>query len=221
MDKIRKLIAKRIEERGLTYKQVSLALGKNHAYMQQYVERGVPSTLRERTRSQLAELLDIPEEDIGGPQQKKATRAPAGDVPNLTIHSGAGNGGLLHIAVDEAGKISDPEHTDGFWSFPESVKNLWRSMGNTYALPVIGDSMDPTITSGSFVFIDTGHTTPVPEDIYAINYGDGLMVKRIALVPRSDKVRVISDNSRYPDYELLRTDVEVYGRVIAVFQWRG
>ncbi|PRX10271.1 UNVERIFIED_ORG: phage repressor protein C with HTH and peptisase S24 domain [Martelella mediterranea] len=221
MDKIRRLIAKRIQERGLTYKQVSLALGKNHAYMQQYVERGVPTTLKERTRSQLAELLDIPEEDIGGPQHGKPAPVPEGDVPNLTIHSGAGNGGLLHIAVDENGNVRDPANTDGFWSFPQSVKNLWRSMGNTYAFPVIGDSMHPTITSGSYVFIDTGHKNPAPEDIYAINYGDGLMVKRIALVPRSDKVRVISDNDRYPDYELLRTDLEVYGRVIAVFQWRG
>jgi len=220
MDRIRRIIAKRIQERGLTYKDVSLALGRNHAYIQQYIERGTPSELKERTRSKLAELLDIPEIEIGGPAAVEKNETPKGDVPNLTIHSGAGNGGLLHISVDEAGSITDPSQTDGFWSFPESVRNAWRAMGHTYAIPVIGDSMAPTIKSGSFAFIDTGHTNPVPEDIYAINYGDGLMIKRIALVPQSDKVMIISDNTRYPDHELLRSDLEVYGRVIATFQWR-
>ena len=88
-------------------------------------------------------------------------------------------------------------------------------------MPVTGDSMEPTLVGGAFVFVDTSHTVPSPPDIYAIDYGDGLMIKRIELVPQSELVRVISDNDRYRTYEMRREDLRVYGRVIASFQWRG
>jgi len=81
--------------------------------------------------------------------------------------------------------------------------------------------MEPTLTSGSYVFVDMTHTVPQPEDIYACDYGDGLTIKRLQLVPRTDKIKVMADNPRYSDYELLREEVRVYGRVVAWFQWRG
>lgn len=146
-----------------------------------------------------------------------------GDVENLTIVSGAGGGGLLSVEYREDGSLLDPAMADGFWSFPESIKSGWRNLDRIKALPVIGDSMEPTLVKGSTVFIDTTHVYPNPEDIYACDFGDGLVIKRLKLVPRSDKIMVISDNSdRYGDAdELLREDVTVYGRVVAWFQWRG
>lgn len=110
---------------------------------------------------------------------------------------------------------------NGFWSFPDVVKAGWRNMPNVYSVPVTGDSMEPTLTSGSYVFIDMTHTVPQPEDIYACDFGDGLSIKRLQLVPRSEKIKVISDNTRYATYELRRDEVRVYGRVVAWFQWRG
>ncbi len=147
----------------------------------------------------------------------------AGDVQNLTIVSGAGGGGLLNVEYREDGALLDPSMSDGFWSFPESIKMGWKNLDHIKALPVIGDSMEPTLTKGSTVFIDTSYTYPNPEDVYACDVGDGLVIKRLKLIPRSDKILVISDNTeRYgqPD-ELLREEVRVYGRVVAWFQWRG
>ncbi len=147
----------------------------------------------------------------------------AGDVENLTIISGAGGGGLLSVEYDHDGSLIDPAMSDGFWSFPDSIKAGWRDLNRIKALPVVGDSMEPTITKGSTVFIDTSHTYPNPEDIYALDTGDGLVIKRLALIPRTEKIRVISDNrERYGEpFELDRQDVRVYGRVVAWFQWRG
>lgn len=151
--------------------------------------------------------------------------APAGsrkgDIPSLTIHGGAGNGGALHIETRDNGTLIDPEMTDGFWSFPDGVRQSWPGMNKCYAFPVIGDSMAPTLASGSFVFVDVTHTVPSPSDIYAIDTGDGLVIKRVELIPRSENIRIISDNPQYSDHELLRQDVRVYGRVRAWFQWRG
>lgn len=143
-----------------------------------------------------------------------------GDIANFTIHAGMGNGGTVSVQVDEDGMAIDPSDSDGFWSFPEQVKAGWREMTKTYAMPVTGDSMEPTLTSGSYVFVDTSHNYPSPPDLYAVNYGHGLMIKRLELLPE-DKVHVISDNERYSNFEFHASEIEVYGRVVASFQWRG
>lgn len=158
-----------------------------------------------------------------GNKREKYQPMHTGDVENLTIISGAGGGGHLSVEYDSDGVLVDPAMSDGFWSFPDSIKAGWKGLSRVKALPVVGDSMEPTIAKGSTVFIDTTHTYPNPEDIYALDTGDGLVIKRLALVPRSEKILVISDNTeRYgAPYELDRQDVRVYGRVVAWFQWRG
>lgn len=143
-----------------------------------------------------------------------------GDIPNFTIHAGMGPGGALSVLLNNDGEVYS-DFSDGFWSFPDAVKAGWKRLGKIFALPVVGDSMEPTLPNGSFVFIDTTHIVPSPEDIYALDFGDGLMIKRLKMVPRSDKIMVMSDNERYGTDELLREDVRVYGRVVAWFQWRG
>lgn len=144
----------------------------------------------------------------------------AGDVANLNLRGGLGLGSPEGVEINDEGQIY-ADHVNGFWSFPPVVKAGWRNMPQVYSIPVEGDSMEPTLTSGSYVFVDMTHTVPTPEDIYACDYGDGLTIKRLQLVPRTDKIRVMSDNARYTDYELRREEVRVYGRVVAWFQWRG
>lgn len=181
-------------------------------------------------RALACEVMDITDEfspeDIEhgtklgiGSGASKAT--PHGDVPNLTIHAGLGNGGVAIVEANgNTGHIPD-DFLNGFWSFPDNIRSGFTQIGKTHALPVKGDSMEPTIPGGSTVFVDTSHIMPSPPDLYAVDYGDGLMVKRVELIPRTAKVRVISDNDRYQSYEMERTELKVYGRVVASFQWRG
>lgn len=143
-----------------------------------------------------------------------------GDIPNFTIHAGMGPGGALSVMTNEAGDVYS-DFSDGFWSFPDAVKAGFKRMSKVFALPVIGDSMEPTLPNGAFVFIDTTHNVPSPPDIYALDYGDGLMIKRVEMLPGAEKVVVMSDNKRYREHELSQDDVRVYGRVVAWFQWRG
>jgi transcriptional regulator with XRE-family HTH domain len=143
-----------------------------------------------------------------------------GDIPNFTIHAGMGPGGALSVTTNDAGEVYS-DFSDGFWSFPDAVKAGFRRMSKVFALPVIGDSMEPTLPNGSFVFIDTTHNVPSPPDVYALDYGDGLMIKRVEMLPGNEKVVVMSDNERYRQHELPQDDVRVYGRVVAWFQWRG
>lgn len=102
MDAVRKRLARAIKERTLSYKQVSLEIGKNHAYVQQFIERGVPAKLAEDVRSKLSELLDIPEDELGAPQTGRGRQtAETGDVANLSLKGGLGLGSNFSRRLDE------------------------------------------------------------------------------------------------------------------------
>ena len=126
----------------------------------------------------------------------------------------------MEVEVDGDGAPIDPDQIRGYWELPEYMLRRFGDLKNVYAWEVRGDSMLPTIAGGSVVFVDISQTRLPPDDIYAVNYGDGLVVKRLKLIPRTDQVSVISDNERYGSDDLLRDDVKVWGRVIGWFQWR-
>lgn len=238
MDELRRRIRRAVDDKIVEYKELSTALGKNHAYVQQFVTRRSPIRLFEDDTRKIIKMLDEREArhsrrlvasfDPDQPDDAETDEAPedaplaldTGDVANLAIRAGLGLGSPEGAETFDGGQIY-ADHVSGFWSFPPAVKAGWRNMPQVYSIPVEGDSMEPTLTSGSYVFVDMTHTVPTPEDIYACDYGDGLTIKRLQLVPRTDKIRVMSDNQRYTSYELLREQVRVYGRVVAWFQWRG
>lgn len=56
-DKIRASLKRLIDERGVDMATVSRAIGKNHAYIQQYLTRGVPSELGYKTAMALADYF--------------------------------------------------------------------------------------------------------------------------------------------------------------------
>lgn len=145
---------------------------------------------------------------------------PHSGIPHVDIQAGMGNGGAISLAVDQNGDTSDPDQLLGRWSFPDAIKVRFAHFAKCYAFLAHGDSMFPTLPGGSVVFVDTTQTYPSPPDLYAVDFGDGLMVKRIELVPHSDQVRVISDNDRYSTNEMQRNDLHVHGRVVGSFQWR-
>ncbi len=71
---VRKLILEKLAEKGLTMSAASLKIGKNHAYLQQFLKRGYPVELGEKSRIPLAELLGVPEDQLRGPSSKLPKR---------------------------------------------------------------------------------------------------------------------------------------------------
>jgi phage repressor protein C with HTH and peptisase S24 domain len=74
MDVVRQLILEKLAEKGLTMSEASLRIGKNHAYLQQFLKRGYPIELSEKSRIPLAELLGISEDQLRGPSSKLPKR---------------------------------------------------------------------------------------------------------------------------------------------------
>lgn len=224
MDIIRKTLKKRIEERNLTYKEVSERIGRNPAYIQQFLERNVPAQLKEADREKLADLLDIAEDQLGGKKQSNAAPEKSKMIPEIDLVAGLGGGGLPTIEMSSRNGISFArEVIRDYWQLPERVLNRMGLQPSSVAcFPAQGDSMHPTICDGDIVFIDTRHRVPSPPGVYALadEFG-GVVVKRLEVASRPGedpiRVRVSSDNPRHADRELTLDEIHIIGRFVGRF----
>ena len=78
MEEVRRKISRLISERGLNYAQVSLQIGKNIAYIQQFIKNGSPRRLGEVERRKLAQILKVDEQELTDlPISSKNATSPA------------------------------------------------------------------------------------------------------------------------------------------------
>lgn len=196
-------------ERGEDFAGLSRMLGRNSAYIQQYVRRGVPKRLGEAERRKLARYFSISESLLGGPAEDEqvGTLVP---VKRSAVRASAGPGA---IPYDEAGKP--------YFAFDEIwLKGLTASPSSRLSIiRVEGDSMAPTLSAGDDILVDLGDCAERLRDgIYVLRADDALVVKRLALHPAGRRVTVQSDNPAYPDWpDCDIDDLQCIGRVI----WAG
>ena len=198
-------------ERGEDFAGLSRMLGKNPAYIQQFVRRGVPKRLKEEERRKLARYFSISESILGGPPPDELA-GPQG-LLSVKRHPIAVSAGPGSLAGDELGKP--------YFAFDERwLKSLTpTSPAKLSIVRVEGDSMSPTLNSGDDILVDLGDGTERLRDgIYVLRADDALVVKRIAIQPVSRRVTVRSDNPAYPDWPDCGIDeINCVGRVI----WAG
>jgi phage repressor protein C with HTH and peptisase S24 domain len=127
-------------------------------------------------------------------------------VPLLDLRASAGSG-----AAGGAGEPVD------VFPMPEQ---LLRSTGvradKARVLTVIGDSMEPTLSSGDLLLVDTSVRTVKGEALYVLVREDELFVKR-AQKRLNGSVLISSDNPRYHPEEFSESDavrLRVAGRVV-------
>jgi phage repressor protein C with HTH and peptisase S24 domain len=185
-------------------------LGRNPAYIQQYVRRGVPKKLKETERKKLARFFDIPESLLGGPPEMDKAAAGLVPVKRTFVRASAGPGAF---AGEERGKP--------YFAFDERwLRTLTGSASSKLSIiRVEGDSMAPTLSAGDDILVDLGDCMERLRDgIYVLRADDVLVVKRLAIHPTGRRVTVQSDNPAYPDWPDCDIDaVHCIGRVI----WAG
>ena len=76
-----------IGERGEDYAGLSRLIGRNAAYVQQYIKRGIPKRLAEGDRRLLARYFEVPEEQLGGPAPDPGREPDHVVVPRLDFAS--------------------------------------------------------------------------------------------------------------------------------------
>ena len=210
----------------LTLKQASRAIGRNDAYLHQYLNRGSPRHLPEAIRYQLAAILGVDQATLAhrdslpkGVLNAKSSHADANiapfglqtmsSVPFLDIHASAGGGALVDASADTA---------TAALAFPRSwLRKI--SPSKTDALKLItisGDSMAPVLEHGDTVMLDTDQTRPTPPGIFILHDGLGLVAKRIELVPSTTPqiLRICSENQAYTNYQRTIDEVQIIGRVV-------
>jgi phage repressor protein C with HTH and peptisase S24 domain len=198
-----------IEERREDYAGLSRLIGRNAAYIQQYVKRGTPKRLAEEDRRLLARYFGVPETMLGAPEEAPAARGDAPVVvPQYDLGASAG-----------PGTLPEDERARSHLSF--DAKWLRRLAGDPKQLSMIkveGDSMLPTLSDGDEILVDRGDGSERLRDgIYVLRMEGALMVKRLALNPAARCVSVRSDNPVYPSWDDCDpADVDVIGRVVWV-----
>ncbi len=197
-------------ERGEDFAGLSRMLGRNSAYIQQFVRRGVPKRLKEEERRKLARYFSVSESLLGGPPEEDRPSTGLVSVKRHPVTVSAGPGAVV---AEEIGKP--------YFAFDERwLKALTASRPSKLSIVrVEGDLMAPTLNAGDEILVDLGDSVERLRDgIYVLRIDDAVVVKRVALNPRGRQVTVQSDNPAYPDWPDCSLDqINCIGRVI----WAG
>ena len=94
-------------ERGEDFAGLSRMLGKNPAYIQQFVRRGVPKRLREDERRKLARYFGIAESLLGGPADEAGAINGLLAVKRHPVMVSAGPGAIVAQAIAGVGKVDE------------------------------------------------------------------------------------------------------------------
>ena len=92
-------------------------------------------------------------------------------IPEIDVRASAGPGALLEGF----------EETKDVWYFPDAViRHEFRTRsGDLRIITIDGDSMEPVLSSGDRIMVDTSQRIPVPPGIFVIWDGMGIVAKRI------------------------------------------
>ena len=208
-EQARAALQRLIEERGEDYSALSRLLGRNPAYVQQFIKRGSPRRLAERDRRILARYFGIDEAQLGGPALSGARHglvAVARFDAGVAAGAGAVGGGAeaqAHIAFDR-----------------EWLRRV--ASGRPDQLSIVrvqGDSMVPMLADGDEILVDSGDAAGRLRDgVYVLRIDEALVVKRLSLNPAARTVSITSENPAYPGWpECALSSIDVVGRVV----WAG
>jgi SOS-response transcriptional repressor LexA len=218
LDPLRLKVLKLLKERGSDLRKASLAMGRNAAYVHQYIYRRSPKVLGEDDRVALAEHLGVDQDELRhepparqarGPRQGRSAAAGGfSAIAEIDVRASAGPGAILEGLAE----------TKDTWHFPEAVirHELRARPRDLRIITLHGDSLEPELSSGDRIMIDTSQRVPVPPGIFVIWDGMGIVAKRIEHILSSDppRLRIMSVNPAYETYERDAEEVHVIGRVV-------
>lgn len=129
-------------------------------------------------------------------------------VEVLDVYASAGNGEFL--TGDLAGDIQAVEFaSEYFYNLFQRASEKGMAIVN-----VKGDSMEPTLSSGDLLFVDTTRTYYQGDGLYVFSFGDSLYVKRLQRA--GYKLLVLSDNKFYDTWDVNESNEDqffIHGKV--------
>lgn len=205
IDQIRTHIDHLIKEKGKNYRSLSLAIGKNEAYLHQYINKGSPLRLPEQQRRKLANILEVDEQELTDIT-----------LPKSAVKSfGPARTAMIEMISSDTSEIT----TTGFFSMPLSeFSNITSSSPDSIKMIRInGDAMSPTLKDGDYVLIDFGSAAFKSDGLYLIRFSGNLLIKRLQQTAASE-LTLISDNMNYKNISLNMKKIDILGKVIFIFR---
>ncbi|MXY66907.1 MAG: LexA family transcriptional regulator [Gammaproteobacteria bacterium] len=244
-DPVRERVRRYLWENGLTMREASLAIGRHGTYLHQFLVRGSPKVLGFRDAEKLAVILGCDSRELHHaelPQRRRFTRK--GGASRMATGAKAGLAVSVRGPEDypeESGGLPEPvvripevameasagpgafagEHVTerAHWFLPESMVRYEGNAvpGDLRLLRVRGESMEPELSDGDRLVVDTAPARPVSGEMCVLWDGSGLVVKRIEYLPEPgspSRLRLKSANPDYADYDCLAQDTHLVGRVV-------
>lgn len=196
------------ERNGSSLAQLSALIGRNAAYLHQFVHRGSPRKLDEEDRRTLAQFFGVDESELRESEEKSKIGTKAGrdadwvDLPRLSLGASAGPGALPAEELP-IGAL----RFSARWLRAQGLEPAQLS-----AIAVAGDSMEPVLRDGDEILVDRT-PRPLRDGVHVVRVGDALLVKRID-ASRGGVLALISDNPAYRPMEVPASEVEVIGKVV-------
>lgn len=139
-------------------------------------------------------------------------------VVDLGSGAGAGGGGFAQTAVSESGGILyEADAIRGEIVLPPPVlSSLTRAAPNRlHWFDIRGDSMEPTLSGGDLVCINTADTAVGQGGVFALRdpYGE-VLIKRLRRAS-PEEIEIVSDNPKQGNKTELVSDIVIFGRVVA------
>lgn len=201
MDSVRQFILDRVGAIGSNLKAASLAIGRNQAYLHQFINKGSPVELGERDRKKLAIVLGVDENLLRG----GASDLDSMDVAHLAIRAEHLDSQQVASGITRAPLPPPPETEplpDGDLSFDLSDSHdlpLYASVeggpgemvvssdpigwlsrprwldgrDEAYAVRVVGTSMVPRYEPGEVVYVDPREPLERDKDAIFVNDAEG------------------------------------------------
>ena len=213
-DPARETLRQALFRKGASLAEASLALGRNKAYLQQYLARGMPRVLSFQDSETLGAFLDcdpaaLRHDALPAPKPwtgPKRRRTAGASVREVEVEAAAGAGAWNEDFVHEKAR----------WRLPESMV---RHEGDAdpealRILRVRGNSMEPELREGDRIVVDTARTVPAAGELFVLWDGTGLVVKRVEALTAGGTLRLVSAHPDYPPYERAADEVHIVGKVL-------
>lgn len=150
---------------GVSLSALSDLIGRNAAYLQQYVKRGTPRDLDREDRRRLADYFGVDEAILGA---EAGPRSFA--VPRLDVAASAGGGAYVDGEVLLGTEMIDPA----------LAARLRLREGKAGVIRVRGSSMEPGLLDGDMIVVDLARRVPEMRGEPFVIQVDGVtMVKRV------------------------------------------
>jgi phage repressor protein C with HTH and peptisase S24 domain len=194
MDDVRKLILGRSQDLNLSLAELSAKLGRNPAYLQQFITRGSPRRLNEDDRKALASLLEVSEDNLKAflpvdtkpplnRNSRNGSKAPSpreipgkslvGQWDDLPVYASTQGGpGVVIVSHDPVDWVARPEPL--------------ARVRDGYGVIVLEDSMAPEFEPGDIALVHP-HKPPIigRTCIFKSHQTDGTIV---AVIKRLERI---------------------------------